>query len=126
MTPSDIPLAKEISRVPSMTVPLDKEQEVRFQRLMEEIIMIDLHQHPMVFPEDMTRFVEYVREGKCRWGYRAVRHGGWTAVATANCLRGFLNTPEMSFLVVCLPNGFTIRQRSTWPPGLPPLPMGED
>ena len=29
-------------------------------------------------------------------------------------------------LVVCLPNGFTIRQRSTWPPGLPPLPMGED
>ena len=28
-------------------------------------------------------------------------------------------------LVVCLPNGFTIRQRSTWPPGLPPLPMGE-
>ena len=29
-------------------------------------------------------------------------------------------------LVVCLPNGFTIRQHSTWPPGLPPLPMGED
>ena len=29
-------------------------------------------------------------------------------------------------LVVCLPNEFTIRQRSTWPPGLPPLPMGED
>ena len=32
----------------------------------------------------------------------------------------------LSALVVCLPNGFTIRQRSTWPPGLPPLPMGED
>ena len=33
---------------------------------------------------------------------------------------------EIAMLVVCLPNGFTIRQRSTWPPGLPPLPMGED
>ena len=37
-----------------------------------------------------------------------------------------LRHPLGAILVVCLPNGFTIRQRSTWPPGLPPLPMGED
>ena len=37
-----------------------------------------------------------------------------------------LSTSTTAILVVCLPNGFTIRQRSTWPPGLPPLPMGED
>ena len=37
-----------------------------------------------------------------------------------------LDVAALFILVVCLPNGFTIRQRSTWPPGLPPLPMGED
>ena len=37
-----------------------------------------------------------------------------------------VNPESGTKLVVCLPNGFTIRQRSTWPPGLPPLPMGED
>ena len=69
MSASDIPLVKEIGRVPSMTVPLDREQELRFQRHMEETIMVDLHEHPMVFPEDLTRFVEYLREGKCQWGF---------------------------------------------------------
>jgi membrane dipeptidase len=98
MSASDIPLVKEVGRVPSMTVPLDREQELRFQRHMEETIMVDLHEHPMVFPEDLTRFVEYLREGKCQWGFEAVKHGGWTAVATANCLRGFLNTHEVSYI----------------------------
>ena len=43
-----IPLAKEIDRVPSSTVPLDHAQEQRFQRLMEPLIMVDVHVHPMV------------------------------------------------------------------------------
>ena len=34
-----IPLAKEIDRVPSLTVPLDHAQELRFQRVMEPLIM---------------------------------------------------------------------------------------
>jgi len=53
MVTSPIPLVKQVGRVPSMTVPLDAEQERKFQRLMEETIMIDLHQHPMVMPEDL-------------------------------------------------------------------------
>jgi hypothetical protein len=35
-----IPLAKEIDRVPSLTVPLDHAQEQRFQRLMDPLIMV--------------------------------------------------------------------------------------
>ena len=38
-----IPLAKEIDRVPSATVPLDHAQEQRFQRLMDPLIMVDVH-----------------------------------------------------------------------------------
>ena len=92
-----IPLAKEIGRVPSMTVPLDADQEGRYQRLVDEAIMIDVHQHPFVCPEDMTRLVELLRGNKYKWGYEAVRHGGWAAVATANAFRGFVNTHDMSF-----------------------------
>jgi membrane dipeptidase len=81
-----------------MTVPLDAEQERKFQRLMEETIMIDLHQHPMVMPEDLGRNWEYLRGDSYTWGYEAVRHGGFTAVGTANVHRGMLNTNEMSFI----------------------------
>ena len=97
MPGAPIPLAKEIGRVPSMTVPLDADQEQRYQRLVDETILIDVHQHPFVCPEDMTRLVELLRGNEYKWGYEAVRHGGWTAVTTANAFRGFVNTTDMSF-----------------------------
>jgi membrane dipeptidase len=89
-------LVKQVDRVPSMVVPLDREQEARFQRLLEEIVMIDLHEHTMVLPEDLTYFDEYLRRGDYEWGYDAVRHGGWTAVCTANGFRGMAFTPDLS------------------------------
>ena len=98
MVASSIPLAQQVGRAPSITVPLDAEQERRFQRLVEETTMIDLHQHPMVKPEDPSQFLEYLRGDSYAWGYEAVRHGGFTAVGTANVFRGMLNTDEMSFI----------------------------
>ena len=50
MATSRIPLAKQIDRVPSTPVPLDASQELRFRNLMEELVMVDIHQHPMVAP----------------------------------------------------------------------------
>ena len=97
MVTRDIPLARQIGRVPSSTVPLDTEQEARYERLIEDVIMVDVHQHPFVCPEDMDRLVEYLRGNRYEWGYDAVRHGGWTAVATSNAFRGFVNTHDMSF-----------------------------
>jgi membrane dipeptidase len=93
-----IPLAKEIGRVPSMTVPLNREQERRYWRLMEEAIMVDVHEHPMILPEDIGQFIEYLRSNNYKWGYAAVKHGGWTAVATANVFRGLRNAHEISFI----------------------------
>ncbi len=90
MTYRNIPLAKEVGRVPSMTVPLDAGQEQRFQRLMDDLAMVDMHQHVLVFPEDMRDRLEYLRSGQYRWGYEAVTHGGWTAVGTSNGFRAGL------------------------------------
>ena len=56
-----IALAKEIDRVPSSTVPLDQAQELRFQRLMDPLIMVDVHVHPMVLPDDMEQLTAYLR-----------------------------------------------------------------
>ena len=95
-TPS-IPLAKEIDRVPSGRVPLDAAQELRFQRLAESAVMIDVHQHPMILPEDVSRLTEYLRANIYGWGYEAVRRGGWTAVTTANMFRCLVSNPDMSF-----------------------------
>ncbi len=55
-----IPLAKEIDRVPSSTVPLDHAQEQRFQRVMAPLIMVDVHVHPMVLPEDIEQITTYL------------------------------------------------------------------
>ena len=89
---------KQINRGPSLTVPLDRDLEKRFQGLAEEAVMVDVHQHPFVFPEDMSLFIDYLRTNSYSWGYEAVKHGGWSAVATANVMRGFLSAQEISFI----------------------------
>ena len=98
MAQNGIPLVKQIGRVPSATVPLSGQDEKRYQGLLEETIMVDVHQHPFVFPEDLDQFTEYLGSNKCKWGYEAVKHGGWSAVATANVFRGLLNTNDVSFI----------------------------
>jgi membrane dipeptidase len=98
MPASGTKLAREIDRVPSSVVALDAQQERRFQRLIEQIVMVDVHEHPMVLPEDMERLPDYLRTNDYRWGYQAVKQGGWTAVATANFFRGLANTPDLSMV----------------------------
>ena len=98
MAARGLPLAQELDRVPSSRVPLDNEQELRYQRLAEEAIMVDVHQHPMTMPEDIGRLTEYLRSNDYAWSYAAVKQGGWTAVTTANMFRGLINNPDMSFV----------------------------
>jgi len=98
MVANSIPLAKQVIPAQTIAVTLDDNQERRFQRLVEETTMIDLHQHPMVKPEDPSQLLEYLRGDGYEWGYEAIRHGGFTAVGTANVYRGMLSTDEMSFI----------------------------
>ena len=98
MADSSVSLTKQVIQGRSTAVTLDDDQERRFQDLVEETTMIDLHQHPMVKPEDPDHLMEYLRGDTHEWGYEAVRHGGFTAVGTANVYRGMVKTDEMSFI----------------------------
>jgi membrane dipeptidase len=90
-------MAKQVNRVPSMVVPLDGEQQRRFERLMDSITMVDMHEHPMVLTEDVHYLGAYFRSHRYQWAYEGVRQGGWTGVATANGLSCGANASEGSF-----------------------------
>jgi membrane dipeptidase len=91
-------LAAQVGRVPSMVVPLDREQALRCQRLQEKLVMIDVHQHPQVLTRDMADLLDYFRGREYAWGYEAVRTGGWTTVCTANVLSGLGFATEGSYI----------------------------
>src|SRR5215217_2033269 len=71
-------LAAQVGRVPSMRVPLDSAQELRFQRLLDDLLLIDVHQHPMVLPADATEMPAYFRANVYAWGFEAVKAGSWS------------------------------------------------
>jgi membrane dipeptidase len=90
-------LASETHRVPSMRMPLDAQEEHRFERLMEDLVLIDVHQHPIVLPEPATDMPAYLRGNSYVWGFEAVKAGRWTAVTTANIYSCMGKQPEPSF-----------------------------
>src|SRR5215813_10228617 len=90
-------LARQTQRVPSMLVPLDSAQEMRFERLMDDLTLIDMHQHPMVLADNAAEMPAYFRDNIYEWGFEAVCAGGWTAVATANLLSCLGKEPDPSF-----------------------------
>jgi len=65
---------------------------------MDDLLMIDMHQHVQVLPEPMSEVFAYARAREYAWGYDAARAGGWSTVTTANGLSTIGFTPEMSFV----------------------------
>jgi membrane dipeptidase len=65
-------LAKEINRVNPYTIPLSKSEEERVQDIAEKYIVISLHDHPVVFPQDMNEIYEYNREGRHTTAYKGL------------------------------------------------------
>jgi membrane dipeptidase len=63
---------------------------------MEDLVLIDVHQHPMVLADDPDEMPAYFRGNAYQWGFEAVRAGGWTAVATANLLSCLDKQPDAS------------------------------
>ena len=96
MAKASISLVSQTNRVPSMTVDLSNEDEKKYQEVMEGILMVDMHEHPMVFPENMDHFIEYLRDSDYEWGYEAAKHGGWATGATANGFRGGIKPTHAS------------------------------
>jgi membrane dipeptidase len=52
----------------------------------------------ILWSEDMEQLPDYLRTDDYRWGYQAVKQGGWTAVATANFFRGLVSTLDLSMV----------------------------
>jgi|TARA_B100000315_G_scaffold260829_1_gene325967 membrane dipeptidase len=67
-------MTKEINRVPEYLVPLTPEQEERALKIARDFICISLHDHPVVFPENIKELFDYVREGRNHTAYEALSH----------------------------------------------------
>ena len=61
-------------------VPLNKEEEERCLRLMEESVVISLHEHPCLFPKDMTLSNDYKHEGRQPMAYEPLSRSCLDAV----------------------------------------------
>lgn len=57
----------------SYKVSLSRVEEERVDELLERCIVVDLHEHPFLFPEDVRETWEYAREGRCFLAYEALR-----------------------------------------------------
>jgi membrane dipeptidase len=74
-------LARELDRVAPYTgIDLDDTQTERVRRLLVDGIAISLHDHPTVFPGDITQTVDYNRTGRQHTGYAGLARSGLTAV----------------------------------------------
>jgi membrane dipeptidase len=73
-------LAKEVGRVEPYVVPVSEAEERRAQRLLADHVIVSLHDHITVFPEDMGQIFEYVRQGREWTGYEGLSTSGLDVV----------------------------------------------
>lgn len=73
-------LVPELNRVQPYDLGLDEEQAARTRRLIQDNLIISLHDHPVVFPDDMAQVRDYIRTARQRTGYLGLSRSGMTAV----------------------------------------------
>jgi len=73
-------LAKETGLFPPYTIPLTAAQEERAKRIFEENIVISLHDHMFVAPENLNEFFEFRRWGRDSMGYEGLSKSGLDCV----------------------------------------------
>ena len=57
-------------------VQLSKNEEERFEEIIEKNIVVDLHAHPVIGPEDMNQHSDMNREGRSFMAYEALSFSG--------------------------------------------------
>ncbi|MEM0272170.1 MAG: membrane dipeptidase [Thermoprotei archaeon] len=73
-------LAEEIGRVKSSVIKLSKNEEDRVNQLIEKCIIISLHDHPSIYPKNISEIFEYVRQNRIFLGYKGLAASGLDAV----------------------------------------------
>ena len=76
-------LARELGRVPAYRYPLSEEEEARVARLFQENIVISLHDHCFIAPEDLSEFFAFRRQGRDWTAYQGLSVSGLDAVFDA-------------------------------------------
>ena len=67
-------LAAEMGRVPEYKVQVTPDEEARAIRLLEENVVISMHDHPTLVPENIHEIVDYRRQGREFAGWEALSH----------------------------------------------------
>jgi membrane dipeptidase len=73
-------LAKEVDRVEPYRVPLNNPEEERATRLLDSLVLVSLHEHLGLFPEDVRETPALVREGRQATAFEGLAHSHWDAV----------------------------------------------
>jgi len=73
-------LADELNRVEPYLVPLTEDEEKKTKEIMSSSIVISMHEHPVLFPENMSDIFNYNREGRQFTAYEALANSPMDAV----------------------------------------------
>jgi len=73
-------LVRQIGRVPSTIIPLSKSEEERVQEILEKYIVISLHDHLEVYPEDPSQILDYIKRGRMWIAYEGLAASGLDGV----------------------------------------------
>jgi len=61
-------------------IPLSKSEEEKVLEIARESLVISLHDHPIVLPDDISELFEYIREGRVFTGYEELSNSPLDAV----------------------------------------------
>ncbi|MFI0370725.1 dipeptidase [Actinomadura sp. 1N219] len=73
-------LAPELDRLPAYDLGLTPEQDERRQALINDNIVISLHDHPTRHAQDLGQAFDYIRTGRQHTAYEGLSRSGLTAV----------------------------------------------
>jgi membrane dipeptidase len=73
-------LAREIDRVPSRRMEVSPEQEQRVRDLFRQNVIVSLHEHVAVVPQDVSEIFEYRRHGRDFTAFEGLSVSGLDAV----------------------------------------------
>lgn len=79
----DFELAEQLDRVPSRRVETDDAEEARVAKLLNDNLVISLHDHCFIAPKDLSRFLEFRRYGRDHTGYEGLAVSGLDCVFDA-------------------------------------------
>ncbi|OJX65598.1 MAG: diguanylate cyclase [Micrococcales bacterium 73-13] len=69
-------LTPEIDRLPLHDLGLTEQQRDRAERLLQDSLVISLHDHPQIYPLDMSEAIEYGQGGRYPVGFEALSYSG--------------------------------------------------